>query len=85
MDLSKPISLNCSMVTVIQSLIQLGVYSIKMELEGPIPQFLPMNGKKIKIFHRGIKIQCHKYYGNHPIRNSRNNKVHWTEWMKTPN
>ena len=29
-----------------------------MEIRNPIPQFLPMDGKRIKIYHKGIKKWC---------------------------
>jgi hypothetical protein len=35
-----------------------GIYSIQMEIRNPIPQFLPMDGKRIKIYHKGIKKWC---------------------------
>ena len=35
-----------------------GVYSVKMALTSQIPQFLPIDGKKVKIYYRGMKKQC---------------------------
>jgi len=35
-----------------------GIYSVKMALDSPIPQMIPMGGKKIRIYHRGIQKQC---------------------------
>ena len=35
-----------------------GIYSIQMEIKNPIPQFLPIDGKRIKIYHKGIKKWC---------------------------
>jgi hypothetical protein len=32
-----------------------GNYSVKMRLAGEIPQYLPCNGKKIRIYHRESK------------------------------
>ena len=40
----------------------LTLFSIKMELEGPIPQLLPMYGKKIKVFRRGIKAPLQVFF-----------------------
>ena len=59
-----------------------GIYTIKMELWGPIPQHLPMFGRKVKIFHKGIQIQCHRCYENHSIRTCRNDKVNWIEYKR---
>jgi hypothetical protein len=35
-----------------------GTYSIQMEIMKTIPQFLPIDGKKIKIYHRGMVKTC---------------------------
>jgi hypothetical protein len=35
-----------------------GVYTIKMALAKPIPQFLPMDGKRVKIYYKGISKVC---------------------------
>ena len=31
-----------------------GIYSVKMKLARPVPQFLPMHGRRIQIYHSGI-------------------------------
>jgi hypothetical protein len=35
-----------------------GIYSIKMDLQTKPPQFLPISGKKIKIYYKGIAKRC---------------------------
>jgi hypothetical protein len=37
-----------------------GIYSIKMDLQAKPPQFLPISGKKIKIYYKGIEKRCVK-------------------------
>ena len=37
-----------------------GIYSIKMDLQTKPPQFLPISGKKIKIYYKGIEKRCVK-------------------------
>ena len=41
-----------------------GIYSVQMLIKRPIPQFLPMDGKRIKIYHRGIKRMCENCFGS---------------------
>jgi hypothetical protein len=40
-----------------------GIYSIKMDLRVRPPQFLPISGKKIKIYYNGIEKRCVKCFG----------------------
>jgi hypothetical protein len=39
------------------------IYSIKMDLKTKPPQFLPISGKKIKIYYKGIEKRCVKCFG----------------------
>ena len=32
-----------------------GTYSIKMKLNTPIPNFLPIDGRRIKVYYRGTR------------------------------
>ena len=41
----------------------------------------PMFGRKIKIFHKGILMQCHRCYENHSVRTCRNRKVSWIDYV----
>ena len=36
-----------------------------MKLETNIPQLIPMNGRRVKIYHKGIMKLCTKCFGNH--------------------
>ena len=45
-----------------------GTYSAKMLLHSPIPQFLPIDGKKIRIYYRGIAKLCTKCYRHGHLR-----------------
>ena len=59
-----------------------GTYSVKMKLAVPVPQFLPMHGKRIRIYHNGITKLCTNCYGRHTRRQCRNNKVPWIEYVR---
>ena len=43
-----------------------GTYSMKMCIDKPILQFLPMYWKKVRIDHRDQQIMCTNCYGRHP-------------------
>ena len=56
-----------------------GTYVVQMRLERPIPQFLPISGRKVRIYYPGIKRECTNCYGHHAKQNCRNPKVQWIE------
>ena len=35
-----------------------GTYSIKMKFNTPIPNFLPIDGRRIKVYYRGMRKLC---------------------------
>ena len=59
-----------------------GTYSVKMKLAVPVPQFLPMHGKRIRIYHSGITKLCTNCFGRHTRRQCRSNKVPWIEYVR---
>ena len=58
-----------------------GTFSIKMRLRTSIPQLLPMWGKRVRIYHRGVEKLCSNCFGTHPRRNCRSEKVAWTRYV----
>ena len=58
-----------------------GTFSIKMRLNRDIPQLLPMWGKRVRIYHRGVQKLCTNCYGAHPRRNCRSEKVPWIDYV----
>ena len=52
-----------------------GIYSVKMKLFHNIPQLLPMAGRRIKIYYRGIQKLCTRCFGPHIARNCTANKA----------
>jgi hypothetical protein len=59
-----------------------GIYSAKMNLIKPIPQLIPMCGKKIKIYHKGIKKQCMKCFGTgHFKRDCGEERKEWLDYV----
>jgi hypothetical protein len=58
-----------------------GSYSIKMKMDQDIPQMLPMSGRKIKIYYRGIQKLCTNCFGRHQNRNCHSRKVLWIDYV----
>ena len=42
-----------------------GTYVVKMKLSKPIPQFMPVSGKKLRFYYNGIRRMCTNCYGYH--------------------
>ena len=52
-----------------------GTFSLKMRLQKEIPQLLPMWGKRIRIYYRGVTKPCPNCFGAHVRKNCRSEKV----------
>ena len=59
-----------------------GTYSIKMKLERDIPQFLPMHGRKIRVYFKNMTKLCSNCYGCHTRRQCTNEKVPWITYVR---
>ena len=59
-----------------------GIYSVKMKLDMDIPQLLPMAGRRIKIYYRGIQKLCTNCFGKHTRRVCQSIKVPWFEYVR---
>ena len=59
-----------------------GIYSVKMQLHRKIPQFLPIGGKKIRIYHRGIDKLClNCYRAGHNRLHCPNDHLDWLSYI----
>ena len=58
-----------------------GTYSVKMKLRKDIPQLIPMFGKRIRIYYRGVQKLCTKCFGKHSRLHCRNDKVRWIDYV----
>ena len=59
-----------------------GNYWLTMELEKAIPQFLPMFGRKIEIYYRGMEMTCMNCYRNgHRRANCKEEKREWMDYV----
>ena len=59
-----------------------GTYIVQMRLMMPIPQYLPISGRKIRIYYNGIKRECTNCYGQHPRQKCHNKKIQWITHVK---
>ena len=59
-----------------------GTYSVKMKLNKDIPQFLPMHGRRIRIYYKGITKLCTKCFGTHSRRQCQSEKVPWIVYVR---
>ena len=59
-----------------------GVYSVKMKLEKDLPQFMPLQSKRVRLYHRGIVKRCTNCFGPHQRRMCQNEKVSWFDYVQ---
>ena len=59
-----------------------GTYSVKMKLTKDIPQFLPMHGRKIRIYFKNMNKLCTNCYGSHSRRQCTNERVPWVTYVR---
>ena len=59
-----------------------GVYSIKMKLDMAISQLLPMSGRLVRMYHKGIQKLCTNCFGNHTKRVCQSQKVLWVDYVR---
>ena len=58
-----------------------GIYSVKMRLSSDLPQFVPMCGKRIRLYYRDIPKVCTQCFGRHPRRGCTAEKVPWVRYV----
>lgn len=44
----------------------MGIYLVKIKLRKPIPQVLPLEGKRVKVYYHSIRKLCANCFGRHP-------------------
>lgn len=59
-----------------------GILTVKMKIEQHIPQFLPINGRKVKVYYRGIPKLCTKCFEEgHFRQDCANATTTWLEYV----
>jgi hypothetical protein len=59
-----------------------GIYSVRMKLSKEMPQFMPMHGKRIRLYYRGITKRCTNCFEPHQRKHCKNEKVTWFSYVK---
>jgi hypothetical protein len=59
-----------------------GIYSVQMKLERDMPQLIPMHGKRIRLYYRGIIKRCTNCFGTHQRKNCKEEKVLWIKYVE---
>ena len=58
-----------------------GIYTVKMNLHQKIPEWLPLDGLRVKIQHKGIQKLCNTCYGNHLRKDCTEEKKSWADYI----
>ena len=59
-----------------------GIYSIKMRLEKHIPQLLPLDGRRVKVYYRSMRKLCTNCFGKHQKKDCKNQKMAWIDYVR---
>lgn len=59
-----------------------GIYSVKMKIGRDLPQFMPMFGKRVRLYYRGIIKRCTNCFDPHQRKFCKNEKVLWAEYVR---
>ena len=60
-----------------------GNYSVVMKLEHKIPQLIPMNGRRVKIYHKGIDKLCTRCFAGHRKSECKAElKMDWIDYVR---
>ncbi len=59
-----------------------GIYSVLMKLKRDMPQLIPMHGKRIRLYYRGIIKRCTNCFGAHQRKNCKEEKVPWIKYVE---
>ena len=58
-----------------------GIYSVKMRLTRALPQFVPICGKRIRLYYKDIPKVCTQCFGRHPRKGCMEAKVPWVKYV----
>ena len=59
-----------------------GIYSVKMRIVRDMPQFMPMYGKRVRLYYRGIVKRCSNCFMAHKRNQCKNERVTWPDYVK---
>jgi hypothetical protein len=59
-----------------------GVYSMKMKLKEFPPQHIPMCGRRVRLYYKGIAKKCGKCFGNHKPNVCDQERIPWINYVR---
>ena len=59
-----------------------GIYSVTIQIKKPIPQLLPILGRRVKVHYPGVQRLCTKCFGKHPKQACHTPKVSWPDYVR---
>ena len=59
-----------------------GTYSVKIKLRRDVPQILPIMGRRIRVYYKGIQKLCPNCFGPHPKHACHSSKVDWRSYVE---
>ena len=60
-----------------------GIYSARMNLHQKIPEWLPLDGLRVRIQHPGMQKLCNGCFGSHLRKDCENEKVSWKDYVSS--
>jgi hypothetical protein len=57
----------------------MGRYSVKIILTKDIPQLLPVKGKRVKLYYKGIQTLCPNCFGPHLKQMCQSERIKWLD------
>ena len=61
-----------------------GKYVVQMRIDRPIPQILPIDGRRIRIYYKGIRKQCNNCFEfGHLKRDCKERRKEWAEYVSS--
>ena len=57
------------------------IYSVRMKILRDMPQFVPMYGKRVRLYYRGIVKRCTNCFQPHQRKFCKNEKVTWPDYV----
>jgi hypothetical protein len=58
-----------------------GTNSVKIKLSSDIPQLLPIMGKRVKIYYKGIQRLCQNSFDPHPKQVCQSEEFKWLDYF----
>ena len=58
-----------------------GIYTVRMNLHQKIPEWLPLDGLRVRVQHQGMQKLCNGCYGHHIRKDCSSDKISWHDYV----